>query len=194
MITYEHDLMNKTRLGWCIHFSAYYLCWIVSFYFAAQNEVYLGTFIGFSIIGIQILWQWVNRLPYQHALMCALLIGLIGSLTDTLWLHFGFISFAANPFTPYFTAPWMICIWLSFGLNLVILNEKLMQHYLLSSLFILFLMPLGYKIGAACHIVIIKQSLLFYSSVGITWALLLPLSFYIYNQFLRKIGFKNCPV
>lgn len=177
--------MNKNKLGWCIHFFSYYLCWIVCFYFAAQNELYLGPIIGLLIIAVQVIWQYMNRLPYLHAFYFAILIGLIGSITDTIWLHQNYIYFKANPFHSYFTAPWMICIWLSFGLNLIILNEKLTRYYFIWFLLTLFLMPFAYKIGAACNIVVIEQYYPFYFSVGITWALLLPICFYLYHRFKK---------
>lgn len=44
-------------------------------------------------------------------------------------------------------------------------------------------MPFAYKIGATCKIVVIEQTYPFYFSVGITWAILLPLSFYLYHRF-----------
>ncbi len=173
--------MNKSKLGWCIHFLSYYLCWIACFYFAAKNESYLASITGLLFIAIQIIWQLINRLPYLQALYFALLIGVLGVITDAIWLHQNYIYFKANPFAPYFTAPWMICIWLSFGLNLIILNEKLTRHYLLWVLPTLFLMPFAYKIGATCNIVVIEQSTPFYAAVGIAWAFLLPASFYLYH-------------
>ncbi|MCW8442500.1 DUF2878 domain-containing protein [Fluoribacter gormanii] len=182
--------MNKNQIGWCIHFLAYYLCWIACFYFAAQNEVLLGTMIGFLLIAVQIAWQSINRLPYLNALYFALFIGVIGSITDTFWLHQNYIYFKANPFSSYFTAPWMICIWLSFGLNLIILNEKLTRYYLIWFLLILFLMPFAYKIGESCNIVVIEKSYPFYFFVGVTWAFLLPASFYIYH-YLNKANVVN---
>ncbi|MGL5742564.1 MAG: DUF2878 family protein [Legionella sp.] len=179
-------MTTKNKLGWRIHFSSYYLCWIACFYFAAKNAVYLGPIIGFSFIALQIAWQWINRLPYLNAVYFALYLGLIVSITDMVWLHEGFIYFAANHFSPYFTAPWMICIWLSFWLNLIIINEQFTRYYFIWwSLLLLFLMPFAYKIGAACNIVIMEQSHPFYISVGVTWTLLLPASFYLYH-YLKK--------
>ncbi|KTD74546.1 DUF2878 family protein [Legionella tucsonensis] len=185
--------MSKSKIGWCIHFSSYYLCWIVCFYFAAQNKVYLGPILGLLFIAVQIAWQSINRLPYLNALYFALLIGFIGSITDMIWLHQNYIYFKANPFGSYFTAPWMICIWLSFGLNLILLNEKLTHYYFIWFLLILFLMPLAYKIGEACNIVVIEQAYPFYFFVGITWALLLPASFYAYN-YLKKLNIMDARV
>ncbi|MCE0724846.1 MULTISPECIES: DUF2878 family protein [Legionella] len=180
--------MSKSQIGWCIHFLSYYLCWIACFYFAAQNEVYLGPMIGFLFIAVQIAWQSINRLPYLNALYFALLIGFIGVITDMIWLHQNYIYFKANPFSSYFTAPWMICIWLSFGLNLIFLNEKLIHYYFIWFLLILFLMPFAYKIGEICNIVVIENAYPFYFFVGITWALLLPASFYAYNYLKNSIS------
>lgn len=96
--------MNKNKLGWSIHFSSYYLCWIACFYFAAQDAIYLGPIIGLFFIVMQIAWQLINQLPYRNAVYFALFIGLIGAITDTIWLHAGYIYFKANPF-PFISQP-----------------------------------------------------------------------------------------
>jgi hypothetical protein len=96
--------MNKNKLGWSIHFSSYYLCWIACFYFAAQDAIYLGPIIGLFFIVMQIAWQLISQLPYRNAVYFALFIGLIGAITDTIWLHAGYIYFKANPF-PFISQP-----------------------------------------------------------------------------------------
>ncbi|STY30785.1 Protein of uncharacterised function (DUF2878) [Legionella wadsworthii] len=178
--------MSQSKVGWCIHFISYYLSWIACFYFAAQNNEYLAPIMGFLFIAVQIAWQSMNRLPYLNALYFAIFIAMVGSLTDMIWLYQNYIYFKANPFRSYFTAPWMICIWLSFGLNLIILNEKLTRYYFSWFILTLFLMPFAYQIGARCSIVFIEKNSPFYYFVGITWAFLLPASFYLYHYFITR--------
>lgn len=172
----------RINASWLFHFIFYYLIWIVCIGFAAQNRPYIGPMIALCLFASQIAWEQFHQKPYSNALYFAISLMLIGALSDTIWLNTGLIYFNANPFGTHFAPPWMICLWLSFGFNLIVTSEKMLRHYFLWGVASLVSVPFAYWLGVKANAVILPVQSEFYLYLGLFWALCLPLVFYIYNQ------------
>ncbi|HRD68838.1 MAG TPA: DUF2878 family protein [Legionella sp.] len=170
------------KLSWIIHSTSYYITWVACIYFAARNSIYLGPLITLAVISLQIYWQWAQGLKWLNALTFSLLLGLCGTLMDTLFLRGGFIYFNGNPFDTSFTAPWMIALWLSFGFNVVVLNERFMHHYLLWAALSFLSVPFSYWLGVKWGAAILLDGNSFYFYLGIVSALSITFNFYLYNH------------
>lgn len=167
--------------GWFFHISSYYICWISCIYFAAHHQPYTGPIITLLLLAAQIFWQSIYQKPYRAALYFAIGLTILGSITDTIWLYSGFLYFNSNPFGAYFSPLWMIFLWLSFGFNIIILYEKWLHYYFTWSIAILLSIPFAYWIGVESGAAVLLASYQFYLYLGMLWALLLPLSFYIFK-------------
>ena len=174
-----NNVLSKGTLFF--HFASYYVCWIACIYFAAHHAPYTGPIVTLIILAAQIFWQSIHQKPYKGAIYFAISLTLLGSIIDTVFLYAGLIYFNANPFGPYFSAPWMICLWLSFGFNIIILYERWLHHYFIWSIVVLFAIPFAYWVGVEAGAAVLLFSYSFYLYLGLLWALLLPISFYLYN-------------
>jgi hypothetical protein len=170
------------KLSFCVHFLAYYLCWVACVYAAALDHPYHGPVITLIIILLQIVWQTCKQLPWVGALVYGIGLALLGGVTDTFWLDHHFFKFNANPFDPYFSPLWMMSLWLSLGFNLVVLYRRLLRYYLIWGLItgpaIIFAYWVGVKVGAAS---LVNNDYWFFILLGVSWAILLPLSLFVYN-------------
>lgn len=173
--------MVLKQMTWFIHMSSYYICWIACIYFASHNAPYTGPIITLGVLFIQIIWQRMHQKPFIRAVVFAISLAILGSSLDTAWLYSGQIYFYANPFGAYFSPPWMICLWLSFGFNLVVMTEHWFHHYLVWGILVFFSIPFAYWLGVVSGAALLLTNPTFYLQLGIVWGLLLPLSFYSYN-------------
>ncbi len=175
------------QITWVIHCLSYYICWFVCVYSASLDYEYLGLIITLFIIGFQVFWQILHNYPWSSYLIYAMFITFLGSVTDTFWLYEKFIYFHANPFGALFSPLWMSSLWLSFGFNIILLYRDLINSYLIwggvAFLSLPFAYWLGVKFGAA---EIIINQYKFYFSLGLTWFILLPLSFWVYDFFKKE--------
>ncbi|HAT2068904.1 TPA: DUF2878 domain-containing protein [Legionella pneumophila] len=170
-----------------VHYLSYYLCWIFCIYLASYGYPLLGLIITVLIMGLQIIVQILNQLPWRDALYFSIGLALLGAITDAIWLYSGMIYFKANFFGSHFPPLWMVALWLSFGFNLVVLYGSWLTYYFLWGLVmfpsIIFAYWLGVQFGAAT---LIGSEVVFYLTLGLTWSLFLPLSLYLFNYLHRK--------
>ncbi|CAM2927632.1 TPA: DUF2878 domain-containing protein [Legionella pneumophila] len=170
-----------------VHYLSYYLCWIFCIYLASYGYPLLGLIITVLIMGLQIIVQILNQLPWRDALYFSIGLALLGAITDAIWLYSGMIYFKANFFGSHFPPLWMVALWLSFGFNLVVLYGSWLTYYFLWGLVmfpsIIFAYWLGVQFGAAT---LIGSEVVFYLTLGLTWSLFLPLSLYLFNYQHRK--------
>ncbi|KTC97103.1 hypothetical protein Lgee_2074 [Legionella geestiana] len=177
----------KTYYIKLLHGASWYLAWFACIHFAAKGDAWTGTGITLCLIALQMLLQAHNRLPWRDALFFTVALSLLGTVTDTLWQYAGLVQFHANPFHAPVSPPWMTALWLSFGVNIILIYRNWLTHYLLwgSIVFpsMIFAYWLGVRVGAAT---VTTNPLYFYTALGTTWALLLPLCLFVFNHLQRK--------
>lgn len=174
--------MKTRQLTNIFHALSYYLCWVFCVYLAGLNYLYLATVLAILLFIGQIYWQIFHNLPWKNAFYFAILLGIIGTLVDTFWLHIGLIYFNANILSPVISAPWMICIWYSFGFAVGVLYKNYVNNYYLWSLIMLFGLPWAYWLGSRFNALNVDNATRFYPVLGITWAIIFPCCLYFFNH------------
>lgn len=175
--------VDAKQISWAVHFGAYYLTWLGGIYLAALGFQYLSALLMLSVLLVQLVWQFVFGLSWKSALSYALCLAMLGALSDTLWLWLNMIYFNANPFGSYFAPLWMMVLWLSFGFNLITLYNAHLTRYYSIGFLTLAALPLAYWLGielGAAHVLVPGYG--FYLLLGLTWALMLPVSLYFFQR------------
>jgi hypothetical protein len=169
------------------HLTLYYLAWFSGLYSAANNHYLMATLILMIATIAQMSWQKYVTKRSNGMLLMVGLFGLQGIITDAIMLNANLIVFSANPFGPYLPAPWMIGIWLDFGITFYALLYNYFKRYGIISLLSLIFFPLAYlaggKIGAASFP---NAATIHCIWVGVISSMLMPLTLFIYNQFEVK--------
>jgi hypothetical protein len=106
-------------------------------------------------------------------------------LLDTIFMHAGIIRFSSNPFSPYFTAPWMIALWISFAILLYSVLSNLLSRYLLMGLLAFAGFPIAYASGVKMGAAFFPNGYLSCVIIGIAWAICLPLCLSFYNRIIK---------
>jgi hypothetical protein len=172
-------------VNYIFHTIAYYLSWLLCLYLAAHGAGTIGACIVVAITALQICWQFYFRLPSHGLLRFVLYLTLLGSSIDTLLLWSGLIKFASNPFTIYFTAPWMSALWFSFAVTIFVTMHRFFKFKLMMSLLALPGFMISYALGAKFGAASFPNGYMTCILIGVIWALLLPL--YLFHYDLNRI-------
>lgn len=182
-------MRGMVKYHYLFHLIAYYLAWFGCMTFVARGEGWLSALIVIACVLPQLYWQYKIQ---HHTEGLWFLMGwmvLISTLMDSVLVYGGIIVYAANPFSPYATPPWMVTIWVSFAVILYATLQKLFDHLvilgLLSWVGFAFSFAMGAKMGAAYFPYGYKTCFL----IGSIWMLLLPMMVYGF-KIRQKSGFE----
>ena len=170
------------KFHYVFHLVAYYVAWFSCLKLAAQGYAWLSSFIVIGCVLLQIYWQYKIQ---HHTRGLWYLLGLIVSMStlmDSLLIFNGIIIYAANPFSPYATSPWMITLWISFTVILYAILYNLFNHLTLLGLLSFFGFALAYAIGAKMGAAFFPYGYITCFLVGGIWLILLPLVVYCYKK------------
>jgi len=157
------------------HTIAYYVSWLLCLTLAAKGAGTIGAGIVIAMTAMQIGWQFYYRLQTQGLLFFVVCLTIIGSGVDTLLLWSGIITFASNPFSIYFTAPWMSSLWASFAVTIFATLYRLFKSSWLMSFLAFFGFMMAYALGAKIGAATLPHGYLSCILIGAIWAVLLPL-------------------
>lgn len=176
--------MNK--IHYIFHSIAYYVAWFSCITLAALGYAWLGVFIVVVCVFLQVYWQYKIQ---HHTRGLWYLIGLvvfISTLIDSLLVSNGVIIYAANPFAPYITSPWMIAIWISFTVILYATLYKLFNHLILLGLLSFVGFALAYGIGAKMGAAFFPYGYKTCFLIGAIWLIALPLVVNCYKKVVHE--------
>jgi hypothetical protein len=176
--------MNK--LHYPFHFFAYYISWIACLLLAARGMGGLAGLVVLIFVAAQIVWQYTVRKDTSGLFLLIVLLTLVGSLVDSLFVAGGLVIFASNPFAPYFTAPWMISLWISLSVLFFSTLSNLFTRYVLLGLLSWAGFAAAYAAGARMGAAIFPLGYVTCFLVGLVWAILLPLLIVFYQRILQK--------
>jgi hypothetical protein len=172
------------KFHYLFHSIAYYVAWFSCITLAARGYAWLSSFIVIVCVLLQIYWQYKIQ-HNTHGLWCLLgLVVFISTLIDSALILSGVISFAANPFAPYITSPWMIAIWISFTVILYATLDKLFNHLTLLGLLSFAGFALAYAIGAKMGAAFFPYGYKTCFFIGAIWLILLPFVVYRYKKIM----------
>lgn len=171
-----------TKIHYLFHSIAYYVAWFACLTLAARGFSWLSAIIVMTCVLSQVYWQYKIQRNTKGLWSLLGLIVSISTLVDSLLIYSGVIILAANPFSPYFTSPWMVTIWISFTVFLYSTMSQLFNHLIGVGLFsfvgFAFAYAVGAKMGAAFFPFGYKTCYL----IGAIWLILLPLIIYCYQK------------
>lgn len=172
------------NLHYLVHLLAYYIAWFSCITLAARGYAWVSTLIVIACVSLQLYWQYKMQ---QNTRGLGYLIGLVvffSTLIDSVLISTGVVIYAANPFAPYVTSPWMMATWVSFTVILYATLYRLFDHLLLLGLLsfagFALAFAIGAKMGAAVFPYGYKTSFL----IGAIWFLLLPFIVYCYQKIM----------
>ena len=172
------------KFHYLVHSIVYYVAWFSGILLAARGYAWLSSLVVMACVFLQIYWQYKIEHNIQGLWYLIGLVVFFSTLMDSLLLFKGVIIYAANPFAPYFTSPWMIAMWISFTVILYSTLYKLFSHMILLGLLSLVGFALAYasgvKMGAAFYPYGYNTSFL----IGAIWLLLLPFVVYCYKKIM----------
>jgi hypothetical protein len=174
------------KLHYIFHLIAYYIAWSAGIYLAGKDHAWWATVVVLALVTVQICWQKFVKHETKYLWLLILLLTVIGTLTDTIFLHSGLIHFNANPFDPIISPPWIISMWISFAVIFFATLKRMFQLYFLLSLLSFIGFSLAYGMGAYLHAAFFPHGALSCLLVGATWAILLPLCMLAFNRMVKN--------
>lgn len=169
--------MNKFH--YLFHFIAYYVAWFSCITLAARGFAWFSALVVIVCVLLQIIWQYKIQ---HHTKGLWYLLGLmvgVSTLIDSILIFNGIIIFAANPFAPYATSPWMIAIWISFTVFLYATLDKLFSHPMVLALLSFPGFAIAYAVGATMGAAFFPYGYKTCFLIGAIWSILFPLIAYI---------------
>lgn len=172
------------RFHYLFHLIVYYVAWFTGMALAARGYAWLSSLLVITCVALQIGWQY----SVQHntrGLWCLTgLIVFISTVIDSLLVFNGAIIYAANPFAPFATSPWMIAIWINFSVILYATMHKLFYHLILLGLLSFGGFALAYAIGAEMGAAFFPYGFNTIFLIGAIWLILLPVVIYCYKKIM----------
>ena len=129
-------------LHYLIHTAAYYVAWFACITLAARRYAWISSLIVVACVLLQLYWEHQTGRTLKGLWLLLAIVVSISTLFDSTIVYKGIVIYAANPFSPYFTSPWMITIWISFTVVLYVTLSSLFAH-----LFTWFLVLCGFCLG-----------------------------------------------
>lgn len=175
--------MKKLHYG--LHTFIYYIAWFAGILLAARGFAWLSAAIVMACAFLQLYWQYTIQ---QHIHGFWYLLGLlvfISTLVDSLLVFTGIVIFAANPFSPFLTPPWMMAMWVSFTVILYAILDKLVNHLLLLAILSFAGFALAFAAGAKMAAAYFPYGYRTCFFIGAIWLILLPTMVYYYQRLIN---------
>ncbi|PWY54328.1 DUF2878 domain-containing protein [Legionella qingyii] len=170
-------------LHYLIHTIAYYVAWFACIMLAARGYAWISPLIVAACVLLQLYWQHRTRKPLQGLGILLAIVVSISTLIDSTLVYKGIVIYSANPFSPYFTSPWMITIWISFTVVLYATLSSLFDHLLLLGLLSCAGFALAFRIGGSLGAAFFPYGTdITCLLIGLIWSLLLPFCVYCYQK------------
>jgi hypothetical protein len=164
------------------HVTLYYLAWFSCIALAVQGYPWFSTFVVMVCVVLQIYWQYTIQDNTRGLWILLGLVVITSTLIDSLLTANGIIIYAANPWTPFVTAPWMIALWISFTVILYATLYSLFNYLLVLGLLSFTGFALAYAIGEKMGAVRFPYGYKTCFLIGAIWFIVLPLVVYGYKK------------
>jgi hypothetical protein len=149
---------------------------------AAQGYAWARFFITMICVGLQLVWQYkVQHHTYGLWYLIAIVV-FVSTITDSLLVLNNIIVFAANPFAPFLTPPWMISIWISFTVILYSTLFNLFNYLVMLGLLSFAGFAAAYGVGAKIGAAYFPYGYQTCFVVGAIWLIFLPAIAYVYKK------------
>ncbi|KTD32931.1 hypothetical protein Lnau_2579 [Legionella nautarum] len=170
-------------LHYITHAIAYYVAWFACITLAARGHAWISSLIVIACVLLQLYWQYhTGRTLRGLGLLLAIIVS-ISTLIDSALVYKGIVIYSANPFSPYFTSPWMITIWVSFTVVLYATLNSLFDRLLLLGFLSCAGFAVAFRIGGSLGAAFFPHGSNITSLfIGIIWSITLPFCVYCYQK------------
>lgn len=174
-------------LHYLIHTVSYYVAWFACIMLAARGYAWISSLTVVACVLLQLYWQHQTERPLQGLWLLLAIVVSISTLIDSILVYKGIVIYSANPFSPYFTSPWMITIWISFTVVLYATLISLFEHLLLLGFLSFLGFALAFRIGGSLGAAFFPYGSDITSIlIGLIWSCLLPFCVYCYQRVKDK--------
>lgn len=175
------ETMNT--LYYLTHTIAYYVAWFACITLVADGYAWISSLIVVACVVLQLYWQYYMKKTIEGLGILLVIIVSLSTLIDSVLVYKGIVIYAANPFTPYFTSPWMITIWISFSVILYATLSRLFDHLFFLGFLSLLGFTIAFRVGGnfgAASFPYGRDITCFL--IGLIWSFLLPTCIYCYKR------------
>jgi hypothetical protein len=173
-----------TKFHYLFHFIAYYVAWFSCITLAARGYAWLSSLVVIICVLLQTYWLYIVQHKTRGLWYLVGLVVFFSTLIDSLLICKGVLIYAANPFAPYVTSPWMISVWISFTVILYATLDKLFNYLMLLGLLSLVGFAIAYAVGAQMGAVLLPYGYKTCFVIGSIWLILLPVVVYCYKKIM----------
>lgn len=119
-------------------------------------------------------------------ILLILMTGSLGFVMDSLWAHGGVFQYVKPVHPPWLSPPWMVALWLNFGILPNHSLAYLRRRYLLAAILGIFGGPLAYYGGMELGLLVFSSKHWWSLSwIALEWGMAAPLIFFI-NDWIRN--------
>lgn len=172
----------KPILHYTFHTVIYYVAWLGCILLAAAGHAWPATSLVVVLTLVECFWQHYIKRDSGRLISFVLIITSSGFIVDTLLLHLGIITFNANPFSPYFSAPWMLALWFNFSVFMYSTCQYFFRRYMLTGILAFLGFSLSYYVGIKLGAATASDEIGSVIVIGLIWLLLLPSLFYFQQR------------
>jgi hypothetical protein len=170
------------KYHYLVHASLYYVAWFSCIRLASHGDAWLSSFIVIICALSQIYWQYKTQHNTRGLWYLIGIVVFVSTLIDSLLSSNGIVIYAANPFYPYATSPWMIAIWISFTVTLYAILSKIFNHLMLLALLSFFGFAFTYAVASKMGAVLFPFGNNTCFLIGGIWLIMLPFAVYCYQK------------
>lgn len=151
-------------------------------YLAARGNVISSTLIVIVCTLLQIFFEYKQKNNLHGVGYLIILLVIAGGCVDSVAVYYKILVFAANPWAPYATSPWMLTIWASFAVNMFCLMPNLLKRPALLAALCLPGFAAAYYVGAQIGAASFPLGDITCLGIGLVWSILLPICSYMYSK------------
>lgn len=174
-----------------INFVLFQTVWAISL----TGVVYGYPWWGLASLVVFISWHLLTAGTARADLLLALTAVGVGLMVDTLFIQTGLIRYEGRLLYSGIAPLWILGLWANFGLTMNGCMGWLRQRKRLASVLALFFGPLSYYFGIELGAATVRGSAwLLYISIGIAWAIALPVLLELAVRYARRFPPPEQPV
>lgn len=177
-------MMRMKKMQYMIHSTAYYIAWFAGIKLATFGYGWLSTLVVLFCVWLQILWESRISKSLDGLWLLIAVFLLISSLIDSILVYESVLIYSANPFSPYFTSPWMMSLWVSFSVILYTTLSGLFNHAWVLGLLSYLGFAFAFYIGKQMAAVVFPYGNITIVFIAGIWSIVIPFGIFLYQKML----------
>jgi hypothetical protein len=169
--------------GNLLNFVAFQIGWLSAVIGAGKGWPFLGPIVVAVVVALH-LWRSPRR---SREVQFLIIVALLGTMVDSLLSAFHLVSYRGGHGTTWIAPAWITAMWLNFGTTIHASLGWLARRYILVAFLGAVAGPLAYRAAAGLGAVELLRPFWSLSLLALTWAVVLPLLFWLSQQALFRV-------